>query len=307
MERESVSMKPSILCPSCLLLVTALFLPAQEPPGGGVRRPQEKPEPAPAKEDRAEGRTGKEEKKEEPASKAAVDPKVAAIEKAMAKMATGSTPVHFRFQIRRDDPYEDTPQQVEGEFWALGDQKLRLKMTIRLAGMKMEHEIVVNEEGTWLRMPGEGVIKYSPELMAKLKKLQEKGKGPTPSGSARSRLAILGGLRQQGFKLKWEEELTQGTTLVDVLLGEMDPKKKEDAPYDRCRLMIGRKDRIPRQVEFFKDGKPVEKVKYSDIEVGDKIDPQVFLFQAKPGERVVDVLDTWMREAILSALKSLEE
>jgi outer membrane lipoprotein-sorting protein len=302
-------MQPSRLCPLLCLFVAAALLPGQEPPGGGVRRPPAEQEPAPSEKGKKEPGTepGAQEKGGQEAEKAKVDPKVAAIEQAMAKMAAGSTPVHFTFQIRRDDPYEDTPQRVEGEFWALGDRQLRMKMTIRLAGMKMEHEIVVNEEGTWLRMPGEGVIKYSPELMAKLKKLQEKGKGASPSGNARSRLAILGGLRRQGFRLRWEEELTLGTTLVDVLVGEMEPAKREEAPYDKCRIMIGRKDRIPRQVIFFRQGEPVEKVKYSDIEVGDKIDPGIFRFQAKPGERVVDVLDTWMREAILSALKSLEE
>ena len=300
-------MKPSILCPPCLLLLSALFLPAQEPPGEGPRRPQEKPQPTPEKGAGEKERPAKGEKGKKPGAKAKVDPKVAAIEQAMEKMASSSTPVHLRFQMHRNDPYEDTPQQGEGELWALGDEKMRMKMTIRVAGMKMEQEILVNEGGTWLRLPGEGVIKFSPELMAKLKKLQEQGGMPTPSGSARSRIAVLGGLRQQGFRLSWEEELTLGTTLVDVIVGEMDPEKKADADYDKCRLMIGRKDRIPRQVEFFKEGRPVEKVKYSDIEVGKKIDSQVFGFKAKPGERVVDVLDTWMREAILSALESLEE
>jgi len=257
------------------LLATCSQLLAQEPP---APRADEEP---PAKKD---------EKR---------DPRVAAIAKAMAEQAAKPVPVAFKIRVQEEHPVEDTKVTAAGELYAIGDQKLRFMLDIRVGRMPGNRtELTINEDGAWVRFPIGGVVKFAPDLWKKIQFMQKRGKGNFGGGGsiAGSQMDILANLEAQGFVLAWRGQKKLGELVVDEIQGTRkapgaggsvdDPAGR----IDRCLLLIGEKDRIPRHMEWFAGQESLRLIEYYDVEVGKQLDPKLFVFQQGENDLLVDAL-----------------
>ncbi len=244
------------------------------------------------------------------------DPQLKAIENEMAKVAKKGSSIHFKIKITSKMPIGEELFVANGELWAIGDRKMHFILHIKPGRMmEMTNEIVINPKGAWVKIaPGE-VLFCPMDLVDKLKKVQNSRVNVMQMASIMENLDILSGLRAQGFELKWRGQKKLGKIVVDEIVGKRVSKRREGSPFgglesniDRCVILVGEKDRVPRRIEFYAGEEQIRRLEFSDVNVGGKIPEDVFNYTPSGNERVIPALKhpLW-GPALQEALKALEE